>query len=74
MRKDILANIQTRYSYSDRQIILLNHGIDILISDSINMTVLLGISALAGAVRTSGLSALFRNNVQSYTKPDQKNT
>ena len=48
MRKDILASIQTRNQYTDRQIILLNHGIDIVISDGINMTVLLMISAAAG--------------------------
>ena len=48
MRTAILTHIQTRYAYTEHQIALLNHGINIVISDGINMAVLLMISALAG--------------------------
>ena len=48
MRTAILTRTQTRYAYTEHQIVLLNHGINILICDGINMAVLLMISALAG--------------------------
>lgn len=47
MRKEALTYIQTRYSYTDHQIALLNHGINILINDGINMIFLLMISSIA---------------------------
>ena len=48
MRNEMLTHIQAKYSYTDHQITLLNHGIDILTNDGINMIVLLMISVLAG--------------------------
>lgn len=50
MKTDYLSHIQEKYSFSDTQITLLKHGIDIIINDSINMLCLLFISLAAGDI------------------------
>lgn len=48
MKTDYLSQIQAKYSFSDSQMLLLKHGIDIIINDSINMLCLLLISLVTG--------------------------
>ncbi len=50
MKKNYLSQIQTKYSFSDTQMALLKHGIDIIINDSTNMLCLLFISLIAGDI------------------------
>lgn len=48
MKKELYSRIQTKYSFTDNQMVLLSHGIDIVINDSINFLSILVISAAAG--------------------------